>query len=90
MSAVKHVADLVVRQALSSADPTATESAAAAATTAVEACSADNDYDGRMGVRISAVFVILLGSTLGEPHVDFTVQCPGLKDSSRRMLSSVC
>ena len=28
-------------------------------------CSGANDYDGRMGVRISAIFVILVGSTFG-------------------------
>lgn len=28
-------------------------------------CSADNDYDGRMGLRIASVFVIWFGSTLG-------------------------
>ena len=28
-------------------------------------CDADNDYDGRMGVRISSVFVILVGSMAG-------------------------
>lgn len=29
-------------------------------------CISSNEYDGRMGVRISSVFVILVGSTLGE------------------------
>jgi zinc transporter 1/2/3 len=28
-------------------------------------CATGNDYDGRMGVRISAIFVILFGSCLG-------------------------
>ncbi|KAF2703892.1 putative plasma membrane low affinity zinc ion transporter [Pleomassaria siparia CBS 279.74] len=28
-------------------------------------CSSQNDFDGRIGLRISAIFVILLGSTLG-------------------------
>ena len=28
-------------------------------------CEADNDYDGRLGVRISSIFVILVGSFLG-------------------------
>ena len=28
-------------------------------------CSAGNEYDGRMGLRISAIFVILVGSMLG-------------------------
>ena len=30
------------------------------------ACVSKNDYDGRMGIRISAIFVILVGSTLGQ------------------------
>jgi zinc transporter 1/2/3 len=29
-------------------------------------CSGSNDYDGRMGIRISAIFVILIGSTFGK------------------------
>lgn len=29
-------------------------------------CAGDNEYDGRMGIRISAIFVILVGSTLGK------------------------
>lgn len=28
-------------------------------------CQTQNEYDGRMGTRISAIFVILVGSTLG-------------------------
>jgi len=28
-------------------------------------CSTGNDYDGRMGIRVSAIFVILAGSFLG-------------------------
>ena len=63
MSAVRHLADLVVRQALDSPLPTVTD---AAADTSNKACSGDNDYDGRLGVRISAIFVILVGSLLGE------------------------
>jgi zinc transporter 1/2/3 len=32
---------------------------------APETCVGDNEYDGRMGLRISAIFVILIGSTFG-------------------------
>lgn len=28
-------------------------------------CSTSNEYDGRMGVRISSIFVILVGSVFG-------------------------
>ncbi|KAF1958915.1 low-affinity zinc ion transporter-like protein [Byssothecium circinans] len=31
----------------------------------VPACDSGNEYDGRLGLRISAIFVILVGSTLG-------------------------
>ncbi|KAF2132043.1 low-affinity zinc ion transporter-like protein [Dothidotthia symphoricarpi CBS 119687] len=33
--------------------------------TAPVECSSDNDYDGRMALRISTIFVIFVGSTLG-------------------------
>lgn len=29
-------------------------------------CSTSNEYDGRMGVRISSIFVIMVGSMVGE------------------------
>ena len=28
-------------------------------------CNASNEYDGRMGIRISSIFVILVASTFG-------------------------
>ena len=69
---VGQVAGLVARQAIGTA-ASATTAAIAAATTAAAAeedeappaCVADNDYNGRLGVRISAIFVILVGSTIG-------------------------
>ncbi|KAJ5805518.1 Zinc/iron permease fungal/plant [Penicillium pulvis] len=30
-----------------------------------DTCSSGNDYDGRMGLRISSIFVIMIGSTFG-------------------------
>lgn len=66
MSAVEVVADLVARQALQSVAAAATSAAAASA------CSRDNDYDGRMGLRISAIFVILIGSTFGKRKNSYT------------------
>jgi len=30
------------------------------------ACSGSNDYNGRMGARISSIFVILVASTFGK------------------------
>jgi zinc transporter 1/2/3 len=29
-------------------------------------CKGNNKYDGRMGIRISAIFVILIGSAFGK------------------------
>lgn len=59
------MADLVVRQALNTAPATAS---VAAAITSPPACNLTNDYDGRIGLRISAIFVILVGSLFGEVH----------------------
>ena len=59
MSRVQDLAFLVARQALETAVPEAEETP--------EPCGAGNDYDGRIGLRISALFVILVGSTLGIP-----------------------
>jgi hypothetical protein len=36
-------------------------------------CEGSNSYDGRMGVRISAIFVILVGSLFGMPFDSTTV-----------------
>ncbi|EOD52862.1 putative plasma membrane low affinity zinc ion protein [Neofusicoccum parvum UCRNP2] len=52
-----HVAHLVLRQET-------TDAADAAADTA-PACDTGNEFDGRIGVRVSAIFVILVGSLLG-------------------------
>lgn len=35
-------------------------------TEATPTCEGSNEYDGRMGVRISSIFVILVGSTWGK------------------------
>lgn len=35
---------------------------------AVVACGGGNEYDGRLGVRISSIFVIGFGSMLGGPE----------------------
>lgn len=37
----------------------------AAADTSVPSCDAGNEFDGRVGLRISAIFVILVGSLFG-------------------------
>lgn len=57
------VANLVARGALQAA--VVASSAAAATQAAKPACTSDNDFDGRIGLRISAIFVILIGSLFG-------------------------
>ena len=56
--------------AASSAFATAVATAAAAATTGADAdsppfCDGGNEYNGYFAVRVSAIFVILVGSLLG-------------------------
>lgn len=36
-------------------------------------CGSGNDYDGRLGVRISSIFVIGLGSMLGMSAAEFVI-----------------
>lgn len=55
-TAIVELANLVLRQ--STEEP-------AVDPDAPPACGGGNSYDGRMGLRVSAVFVILIGSTLG-------------------------
>jgi hypothetical protein len=40
----------------------------------VPACETGNEYDGQLGLRISAIFVILVGSGLGPYMIFFTAQ----------------
>ena len=63
MEGVQAIANVVARGALQSA--AAASSAAAATVTTQPACASDNNYDGRIGVRVSAIFVILVGSMFG-------------------------
>ncbi|KAH7078836.1 low-affinity zinc ion transporter-like protein [Paraphoma chrysanthemicola] len=55
-AAAMQVAHVVLRQTSTTPENPVDESVT---------CSGSNDYDGRMGVRISAIFVILVGSTFG-------------------------
>ena len=67
MSDVRHVAELVVRQTFTTVTTTSASAATAAATSSSSplACLETNDFDGRIGVRVSAIFVILVGSLFG-------------------------
>jgi zinc transporter 1/2/3 len=60
MSAVVGLANLVLRQAAEGNTTTVDKSEEER-----PACGGSNGYDGRMGLRISAVFVILIGSSIG-------------------------
>lgn len=63
MTSVEDAALVLARQALTLAPvPTG---AAVAASTSPPACDPGNNYDGRLNLRISAIFVILVGSTIG-------------------------
>ncbi|KAF2148727.1 putative plasma membrane low affinity zinc ion transporter [Myriangium duriaei CBS 260.36] len=67
-SAVQELAWLVVRQATDAGNnttPTPNGVAANSTSGDDESCVSGNEYDGRLGVRISAIFVILIGSFLG-------------------------
>ena len=61
MPEAQAVVKFVARQAYQAAVATP----AAATSTAKPACDTKNDYDGRIGLRVSAIFVILIGSTFG-------------------------
>ena len=66
MSTLTHLARLVVRQ-----DPGEGE-------TSPPTCGTGNEFDGRLGLRISAIFVILVGSTLGAVFPVFARRHRGL------------
>lgn len=43
----------------------------------LDGCSSGNQFDGRIGIRISAIFVILVGSLFGEGiQYIFSLVCP--------------
>lgn len=43
----------------------------------LDGCSSRNEFDGRIGIRISAIFVILAGSLFGE-GIQIYIQQPSL------------
>lgn len=64
MSDAEHLAYLVGRQVAAAVNGSATGSTVNQAA-AIPACAAENQFDGRIGLRVSAIFVILAGSLLG-------------------------
>jgi len=58
-----------------------------AAASDTPACGTSNDYDGRMGLRISAIFVILAGSLLG---MKSTAKTSAAVDDSRCCVPRLC
>ncbi|KAL8948793.1 MAG: hypothetical protein Q9222_005055 [Ikaeria aurantiellina] len=66
MGTLQAATQILARQIAPSAIiPSAATSAAAAATSSSDSCDSGNEFDGRLGVRISAIFVILAGSFFG-------------------------
>ena len=59
------LAYLVVRQAVDEGNSSQTTSAD---DDTAGQCDSGNDFDGRLGIRISAIFVILVGSFLGKTN----------------------
>ncbi|MCJ1285988.1 hypothetical protein MMC26_005330 [Xylographa opegraphella] len=77
MAAFEELAHMVVRQATTAAGSAAT--AIATSPSSSDGCPADNDYNGQMGARISAIFVILVGSLFGAVFPVFAHKNQGLK-----------
>ncbi|KAA6410356.1 MAG: plasma membrane low affinity zinc ion [Lasallia pustulata] len=64
MSDLQHLAYLVGRQVAAAVNGSATGSTVNEAA-GIPACAPENDFDGRIGLRVSAIFVILVGSLFG-------------------------
>jgi hypothetical protein len=64
MSGVHAIVDVVARQAYQTAGAATTATAQGAI--GKPACATENGYDGRIGLRVSAIFVILIGSLFGK------------------------
>lgn len=62
---------LVARQATDGAGTSYNQNTTTADSSTPEQCDAGNKFDGRLGVRISAIFVILIGSLFGMSTRDF-------------------
>jgi len=78
---LEDVAQLVIRQAASTTTTTAAQSTTIS-------CDTGNGYDGRISLRISAIFVILVGSSFGKKTV--SLENTDLTIKHRRGLSSLC
>jgi len=77
MAGLDEWARIVFRQATTAAAATAT--AVASTPSANQGCPTDNDYNGQIGARISAIFVILIGSLFGAVFPVFAQKNQGLK-----------
>lgn len=78
---LKDVTQLVIRQAASTTTTTAAQSTTIS-------CDTGNGYDGRIGLRVSAIFVILVGSTFGKKNG--SLENTSLTTEHRRGVSSLC
>ncbi|MCJ1379917.1 hypothetical protein MMC17_003020 [Xylographa soralifera] len=77
MAGLEELAHIVVRQATTAAAAAAT--AVASIPSSSQGCPSDNDYNGQMGARVSAIFVILIGSLFGAVFPVFAQKNQGLK-----------
>ena len=64
MAGLEELVHMVVRQATATVASAAT--AVASTRSSSQGCPSDNDYNGQIGARISAIFVILIGSLFGK------------------------
>lgn len=69
-AAVVEFANLALRQS-------AEGPAEIAVADAPPSCGGGNAYNGQMGLRISSVFIILIGSTFGKLFIGFSVDFSG-------------
>ena len=68
---------------------TAAVTSLAAAQTTAAGCDSSNDYDGKIGLRISAIFVILIGSCFGR-FGNCIMSAMKLTRRPRSCLSNLC
>ena len=69
---------MVVRQATTAVASAAT--AIASTPSVSQGCPSENDYNGQIGARVSAIFVILIGSLFGRPARAVNQETPMLTD----------
>ena len=86
------VTRVIARQAAAMTTVAAAATAIAASDTSSPACSSNNDFDGRVGTRVSAIFVILAGSIFGKQTSTRLLEpiIRNILTTSRSHLSRLC